>query len=1181
MQGATLGNFTLIKLLGKGGMGQVWQAVHQDQGHHVAIKFLTSEAARQDTFQRSFEHEVLSMARMHHRNIAMIIDYGLLQHDMEDLHAGSPYLIMEYIEGKPLKDAKQALTWEQLSHQIRDLLEALAHAHAKGIIHRDLKPQNVLVTPRGASKLVDFGIALNHEHTQRTPLKDIKDANAENKITGTPRYMSPEQIEGRWREQGPWTDLYAMGCLFWEMATGKPLFPGNLMLVLASQLAQQPPPLQPRFAVPKGFERWLNTLLRKDPRERFQRAADALAAFEEVAKTFEPDQQVRQTIDMDTSDVEADPDEATMLVDIDEGLTSTMERIRRMRAIQDLERKRIDAPPAAPLLRDWRDADDAPHRLDVLGAGLGLWGVRSFPMIGRERERDLLWQALLLTARKRSPQFCLLRGEPGCGKSRLADWMCRRAHESGAAHIFKASFSPHGSSQDGLSPMLVKFFDTYGLDRSERAEQITTRLGSTSRVDLAALVELTELELPEASTQMLDFKKEFHNLRERHYALIDLLVHLAEERPVILWIDDIQWGMEGTLFLRDLFQRDLLYDLPLMILATERVDGSSNEAIKYLNSIKQLPSSRILDLTHLTDKEHADLVHEMLGLEPNLAKQVVTRTQGNPLFAVQIVGDWVERGMLVTGSQGFRLKQGVTTSLPTDLHDLWDSRLAHVFGKFPHHSADTLEQALQLAAALGQDISPLEWRSLTARLELSVPPQLFDTLATSQLIKQDTTTQNAWSFAHSLLHEHLVAKSKQQHRWTSYHLTIAQWLTEQGEHFDNPQHERISRHFMLAERWEEATAPLSEAINKRLIFHDLDTSRLLIDAYKLCVEHMHVEETHPLHVKGIAYEAYLARNLGERARAQTLIEDAYNKIQVSGDKNVLALILKTLSRLYEDTGDMERSARLASDTAAIQKELGNTYDYAMAVVGQAQALGLMGNYEEANTLVMQAIDILKKLDRPTGLTIAYYIVALVDLINGKKQTTAENLYRVLDMSRQQGNRMQEGNAENLLGHLEMERKNYSKAHHHFERARDLFRPCGEMLTIIAEVNILTIDVIEAQDPSQLIVRLKDLKYQATKRDQSRLFGVLYMNEIYLHTKLQQWAEWDDAYTHLITWFQSTQSSPIEATILKRTGEILLDLGHLERARKILLVALASWQNLHDDTEIASVKDLIDRCRLFL
>lgn len=1181
MKGSILGHFELIELLGKGGMGQVWRARHLHQHHDVAIKFLTSEAARQENFHKSFEREVLSMARLHHENIALIIDYGVLDGDLEELESGSPFLVMEHVEGKSMKHLSEQLTWEQLARQIHDLLQALAHAHAKGIIHRDLKPHNVLVTPSGTSKLVDFGIALDYEYAMQAPHRPGDDPEAiDTKITGTPRYMSPEQIEGQWREQGPWTDLYSLGCLLWELVTGAPLFSGSLMIVLASQLAQRPPPLRPRFAVPEGFELWLNTLLRKDPRERFQRAADALAAFERIALHFEPDQRLRRTVDMDAPDIEADPDEATMMVDLDEGLTTTLERIRRMRALQDLERKRQDAPPAAPVLTDWRVAVDSPHRLDLLGSGLGLWGVRSFPMIGRERERDLLWQMLLLSLRKRSPQCIVLRGEPGCGKSRLAAWMCRRAHESGAAHILRATYSPHGSSQDGFAAMLLRFFDAYGLERAERAQQLVNRLGSSRGIDLAALVELTETERATDSTQDLDFNKNFHNPREKHYALIDLLVKLTEERPVILWIDDIQWALEATLFLKDLLERETLYDLPLMVMATERVDGSRSNARRHLKQLAEHTSLRSFDVKHLSDQEHSELVHQMLGLQPELARQVVQRTQGNPLFAVQLVGDWVDRGLLITGSGGFALRADVARpALPDDLHALWQARLHHVLRKFAGFHEEDLLRSLELAAALGQEISQEEWHLLCQRLGIELPHSMTEALLSSQLILQDPAAPSSWSFAHSMLHEYLCEHAKHQGRWQHYHAEIASWLDAHPVH--KTIKERLARHLIMAHQWHEALSPLSSVIEKKLLFQDLETCQIVLDAYQHCVEQCQLPTSHPLHIQGIAYEAYLSRNLGERARAQQLIERAYQLVRKHPNKPVEALILKILSRLHDDRGDQARAAQLAGEVAEIQRKLGNQYEYAMALVGQAQAMGFLGKRNEADALVHQAIRTLRPLNEPTGLTIAYYVVSLIALLDGSREEAEGHLDKVLHMARQQGNRMQEANAENLLGNIDMERQRYNDAREHFERARELFRPCGESVKLVADLNVATIDVLCEHDIDALADSVTHISKRIKQLEISRLYGVAYMDMLHIHTHREQWSGWEETFALLVTWFKVDQTSTIEGQILKKIGVKLLDLGHLERARKVFQLALSVWQHLDREREIEETKSLIDRCRLFL
>ncbi|MFZ5480346.1 MAG: protein kinase domain-containing protein [Myxococcota bacterium] len=245
-----LGAFQLDAPLGAGGMGEVWRARHVGQGTPAAVKVLTAKVARHPWFASAFRAEVRAVAGLDHPNVVMVFDHGEASEEAEEatagrLAAGSPWLAMELAGGGTLEARRGRTSWAELREVLLALLDALAHAHAAGVVHRDIKPENVLLAGREDLRpgpwLSDFGIAHAAERDARAGLVES--------AAGTPAFMAPEQARGRWRDYGPWTDLFALGRTAESMLEGV-----------------RPPP---------GFDAWLSRLVADDPSERFRRAADA------------------------------------------------------------------------------------------------------------------------------------------------------------------------------------------------------------------------------------------------------------------------------------------------------------------------------------------------------------------------------------------------------------------------------------------------------------------------------------------------------------------------------------------------------------------------------------------------------------------------------------------------------------------------------------------------------------------------------------------------------------------------------------------------------------------------------------------------------------------------------------------------------------------------------------------
>src|SRR5499426_4767101 len=229
--GTQLGSLEITALLGKGGMGEVYRARDMKLKRDVAVKILPDDFSRDADRVRRFQREAEVLASLNHSNIAAI-------YDLQEAK-GSRFLVLELVEGETLAERIQrgAIPVEQVLHVSRHICEALEAAHEKGIVHRDLKPANVKITPDGKVKVLDFGLAkaLDTGPSNMT-LSDSPTMLSESlsgMIVGTAGYMSPEQARGRPADQR--SDVFAFGCVLFEMLTGQQAFQGeDVSDVLAS-----------------------------------------------------------------------------------------------------------------------------------------------------------------------------------------------------------------------------------------------------------------------------------------------------------------------------------------------------------------------------------------------------------------------------------------------------------------------------------------------------------------------------------------------------------------------------------------------------------------------------------------------------------------------------------------------------------------------------------------------------------------------------------------------------------------------------------------------------------------------------------------------------------------------------------------------------------------------------------
>jgi serine/threonine protein kinase/tetratricopeptide (TPR) repeat protein len=261
-----LGPYRIVGVIGAGGMGTVYQARDTRLNRMVAIK--VSEAR----FNARFEREARAVAALNHPHICTLYDVG------------PNYLVMEYVDGRPLHGPMPVSEALRLAIQMADALEA---AHRKGIVHRDLKPGNVLVTgPRGhpGVKVLDFGLAKMEEPASsgEEQARTARPRTEEGTIVGTTAYMSPEQAEGKPVDAR--SDIFSFGAVLYEMVTGRRAFRGDTKLsILSAILKDEPEPASTlRKEIPHELERIITQCLRKDPERRFQHMDDVRVALEQL-----------------------------------------------------------------------------------------------------------------------------------------------------------------------------------------------------------------------------------------------------------------------------------------------------------------------------------------------------------------------------------------------------------------------------------------------------------------------------------------------------------------------------------------------------------------------------------------------------------------------------------------------------------------------------------------------------------------------------------------------------------------------------------------------------------------------------------------------------------------------------------------------------------------------------------
>jgi len=270
-EGAVIADrFRLIRLLGEGGMGEVWAAQHASLDIPCAVKFIHAESADKPEVRARFEREAKAAAQLRSSNVVQILDYGV--------HEATPYIAMEYLDGEPLNarlKRRGRLDALETVRIVAGVGKALTKAHAAGIIHRDLKPENVFLVPDDdgeVAKVLDFGVAKS-----TTSLDSNTRTGA---LLGTPFYMSPEQAQGT-KAIDHRADLWSLAVVTYRCLTGELPFQsealGDLLIKIVTQAVPVPSHVVP--GIPEGFDGWWNRASQRDPNHRYQTAKELVDAL--------------------------------------------------------------------------------------------------------------------------------------------------------------------------------------------------------------------------------------------------------------------------------------------------------------------------------------------------------------------------------------------------------------------------------------------------------------------------------------------------------------------------------------------------------------------------------------------------------------------------------------------------------------------------------------------------------------------------------------------------------------------------------------------------------------------------------------------------------------------------------------------------------------------------------------
>jgi eukaryotic-like serine/threonine-protein kinase len=692
---------------------------------------------------------------------------------------------------------------------------------------------------------------------------------------------------------------------------------------------------------------------------------------------------------------------------------------------------------------------------------LGLYGLRTIPMIDRDRSRTLIWETLRAVEPDGRPQLVALRGHLGSGKSRACEWMCQRAHELGCAEYLVATHSATKGPLDGLGPMLARFFRCAGQGPDDVVATIAEKLrwfedGDEldpyfARALATVVVESRQSPSPEHGLV------EFGTPNERYAAVAQLLRLMGRRRPVIVWLDDAHFSREALDFAAHLLDDQRERGLSVLVLITARTEVlDQREHLRdKLDGLLGGERARVLDLGPLAAEDHRQLVQTLLGLDTDLVDEVARRTEGNPLFAVQLVGDWVERGVLEVGQGGFTLRDDVRAPIPDDIYQVWGQRLESVLERFERARRDQVRVALELAAVLGADVSSHEWRSVCALQGVGAPAELVDVLCTLRLARP---SPHGWSFSHGMLAESLERSATEAGRSKQHHAACARMLSELYHADTRGIAERRGMHLIAAGDHAAALEPLYEAAARAEETSEYELALRLLEQRRSAIEALGLDPRGKRMAENTLIRLRVAGDYGELDDADQLrdwVEEAAREHQWG---QILGGVLLVRSMALWRGGQMREAieiCRLALDGLAEDAP----QQRARLLGSQGFAHLRLGEHRAARDCFEEAIEAALEIGDDRLVVRCLITMALVALQQGRWDEARCHVERAQPLVSRSGARAVEGHCWNILGEVARFERNWDAARTYYERSVGVWTSIGSLNAHIARNNMAMVDLV--------------------------------------------------------------------------------------------------------------------------
>jgi serine/threonine protein kinase/tetratricopeptide (TPR) repeat protein len=995
----TPARYTLIDEIGEGATCTVYRAQDALLGREVAIKVARRNLAIHARFRTRFAREVTLSAEVVHPRVIPVLDTGVLE-------CGRPFVSLAHADQGSLSDLlKRRPPMAEALRVIDQVLDALAHMHARGFLHQDLKPANVLLHSTASGEtdawVADLGVA--------GAVAEL--ALHQRGMGGTPAWMAPEQRAGHYAELGPWTDLYAVGLMLFEILGGDRSGKEAGTRRLLDPLPSGPLGLNPD--VPDALRAVVRTLLQPDPRERYDRAADVGRAIRSALS----DQQLTMPV---PPPIGGHVGQSFSNILVQEGIESLTATSHVPVPETGVQWNRV-TPNAMPMEPPPHPGSGAEH------GGLAMVSMRDPPIEAHEDVRWLLWQQARAVVQTGEPRVVFLVGDSDIGKSRTAHSVTQTIEASGHMEAVHLRYHQPPGANDGYRGAVQEILAPWNDNREALQARLARWLSrdqqrSPDAVTIEASVlarwcgYMTEDETPVNAAVGLAFLYRHLDARSWRGGALLLLedAHLAQEAG-------------DGLNICDAVLEQSIGERPFLVIATLseqalREDPALQEQVQ---SMERRGAIRV-NLPRMSEGEMRAFLRQTMNIEPALSEAVAPLCEGSPERALLMIRDWATRGHLVQMASG-ELTLDPLVSLDEIAHeDMSALFLSRIRGAVDATEApEDAYEALAATALAGQAPPALVVREIN--------PGGLDALLATGLVRQ-----KAWRlvFEHHQIHTAAMAVALGRPGVADLHKRLANAWTRLGEWTGADVDLPVGSHRWHAGDPNSAVVPLLRAARRT---YEEGRFALSLSASKLGVAAADK-------AGGLSARAEARIRQAEALMSQQSIEAAIQIIQEASnlghlDRRTAARLDLALAHAETEQGNLE-AARHHLESASITFEATQDRE---GLIETAGAMALVYRTEGRPAEAARCFARMLRMNRGDKRTDVQALYGLVDAraASGRLKGIAPMVQQLRRTAIATGDTRRMAKATFAAGLVRLANRDIDEAERHFHTARALAVTVGD------------------------------------------------------------------------------------------------------------------------------------------